>query len=63
MKRVHPSGASKRKEKKRKYLEIKKSSKTLNLWLAGPSCDSSNNDKSQTGRRKYKLLIRLYALT
>nr|CAI5851138.1 unnamed protein product [Callosobruchus analis] len=49
MKRVHPSGASKRKEKKRKSLEIKKGSKSLNLWLAGSSCDSWNNDKSQTG--------------
>ncbi|XP_050503443.1 uncharacterized protein LOC126882519 [Diabrotica virgifera virgifera] len=49
MKRVHPSGASKRKKKERKSFEIKQSSKSLNLWLAGSSSNPANNEKSQTG--------------
>lgn len=48
MKLVHPRGASKRKEKRRKSFEIKKSLKRFNLRLTGFSSKSANNDKSQT---------------
>ncbi|XP_047027922.1 uncharacterized protein LOC124636005 [Helicoverpa zea] len=49
MKRVHPSGASKRKKKERKSFEIKQSSQSLNLWLAGSSSNPENIEKTQTG--------------